>query len=202
MVLFPFLIEPFQKYHLKTNICHLSYRWLTSPPRFFFLFSESSWQIDFELCTGLVDEVVTVSEISNYRRLQATPRPTNCQLEFNSDLEKWFNWSETAKLLPCLVKTLSKKHPNQPTANYNLTLIKKNCSIYLKAKRTEALVGQNPLQATPQPTNCQLKSTSLYLKLRRLIVKMKTKWLTALIAQNPLQATPHRTNCQVVLNSD
>ena len=26
MVLFPFLIEPFQKYHLKTNICHLSYR--------------------------------------------------------------------------------------------------------------------------------------------------------------------------------
>ena len=27
MFLFPFLIEPFQKYHLKTNICHLSYRW-------------------------------------------------------------------------------------------------------------------------------------------------------------------------------
>ena len=27
MVLVPFLIEPFQKYHLKTNICHLSYRW-------------------------------------------------------------------------------------------------------------------------------------------------------------------------------
>ena len=27
MVLFPVLIEPFQKYHLKTNICHLSYRW-------------------------------------------------------------------------------------------------------------------------------------------------------------------------------
>ena len=26
MFLFPFLIEPFQKYHLKTNICHLSYR--------------------------------------------------------------------------------------------------------------------------------------------------------------------------------
>ena len=28
MFLFPFLIEPFQKYHLKTNICHLSYRWV------------------------------------------------------------------------------------------------------------------------------------------------------------------------------
>ena len=28
MFLFPFLIEPFQKYHLKTNICHLSYRCL------------------------------------------------------------------------------------------------------------------------------------------------------------------------------
>ena len=28
MVLFPFLIEPFQKYHLKTNICHLSYQCL------------------------------------------------------------------------------------------------------------------------------------------------------------------------------
>ena len=26
MFLFPFLIELFQKYHLKTNICHLSYR--------------------------------------------------------------------------------------------------------------------------------------------------------------------------------
>ena len=65
-----------------------------------------------------------------------------------------------------------------------------------------ALFGQNPLKETPQPTNCQLKSNSLYLKLRRLIVKMKTKWLTALIAQNPLQATPHRTNCQLVLNSD
>ena len=30
MFLFPFLIEPFQKYHLKTNICHLSYRCLIS----------------------------------------------------------------------------------------------------------------------------------------------------------------------------
>ena len=30
MALFPFLIEPFQKYHLKTNICHLSYRCLIS----------------------------------------------------------------------------------------------------------------------------------------------------------------------------
>ena len=39
MFLFPFLIEPFQKYHLKTNICHLSYRCkpreLTGPTRAF-----------------------------------------------------------------------------------------------------------------------------------------------------------------------
>ena len=37
MFLFPFLIEPFQKYHLKTNICHLSYRWSLI---FFWVFHE------------------------------------------------------------------------------------------------------------------------------------------------------------------
>ena len=45
----------------------------------------------------MVDEVVTVSEISNYRRLQATPQPTNCQLEFNSDGYRWFTLAESKR---------------------------------------------------------------------------------------------------------
>ena len=68
----------------------------------------------------------------------------------------------------------SKPHPDQPTANNNLTLIKKNCSLYLKAKRTEALVSLNPLQSPPQPTNSQLKFNLLYLKLRRIIANQPT----------------------------
>ena len=54
-----------------------------------------------------------------------------------------------------------------------------------------ALFGQSPLKETPQPTNCQLKSNSLYLKLRRLIVKMKTKdWLHWLLK---ILSKPHPT---------